>query len=175
MHHLLQVLRLGPVLALCLTVSGCFVSDAPLIGPDQASFPFERIVFEVDDRPGEPQVLARDGDAYRLTSPDSPDRTALLRLVAAGDGAWVAQMWPPPEAGEKDIPFLYALLVVGDGGAEVSAFAAMKPDDFVPQDGLVPCDNGVCIGSLEAYVAYARAQVAAGTPPETVYRILERD
>ena len=175
MRHLLPLLRLGPVLALCVAVSGCFVSDAPLIGPDEASFPFERIVFEVDDRPGERQVLERDGDAYRLASPDSPDRTALLRLVAAGDGAWVAQMWPPPEAEEKHIPYLYALLVVGDEGAEVSAYAAMKPNDFVPRDGLAPCDNGVCIGSLEAYVAYALAQVAAGTPPETVYRIIERE
>ncbi len=176
MRHLLRLLRLGPLLALSLALSGCFVSWIPLIAPDNASFPFERIVFHVADHPDEIHVLQRDGDHYRMTSADPPGKNALVRLKAVTDDVWVAQAWPPPERETgKDRPFLYALLVVGEDRAEVSAYAVVKPADFVPRAGLEPCERAICVEDLDVYAAYAVARAEAGMAPDIAYRLLERE
>lgn len=174
MRHLLPLLRLGPVLALCVAVSGCFLSRTPLILPDAAAFPYERIVFQVEDRSDDPQVLERAGEAYRIAGSGPTDGGAIVRLKAVADRSWVAQLSAPPgeeEEGE-DAVFLFALLVANEDLTEVSAYRAMKPDDFAGEPGLDLCADGVCIADLDAYATYALAEVAAGAPPDTVYRLL---
>lgn len=170
MRHLL---RFGSVLALCIAVSGCFLSRTPLVPPDAAAFPYTRIVFQVDDRSDDPQVLERAGDAYRIVGSGPTDAGAIVRLKAVADRAWVAQLSAPPEAENEDDIFLYALLVASEDLTEVSAYRAMKPDDFAGEPGLDLCADGVCIADLDAYATYAMAEVAAGAPPDTVYRLLE--
>lgn len=174
MRHLLR-----PVLflALCLGLSGCFVSKVPLVPPDAAAFPFTRIVFQVEDGSDDPQLLQRDGDAYRIVGSDPAEEGPIVRLKAVADRAWVAQLSEPmrAEGGDEDAVFLYALLVANEDLSEVSAYRAMKPDDFAGKPGLELCPDGVCIADLDAYAAYAMEHVAAGAPPDTVYRILERD
>jgi hypothetical protein len=56
---------------------------------------------------------------------------------------------------------------------KVSSYAAIRPDAFEPLPGLALCDSSVCIEDLDAYVAYARREIAAGVPPDAEYRIIE--
>lgn len=171
MRHLL---RLGPVLALCVAVSGCFLGRTPLVPPDAAAFPYTRIVFQVEDGSDDTQVLERAGDAYRIAGPDPAEPGPIVRLKAVAERTWVAQLSAPPEAEDAEAPlFLYALLVANEDLTKVSAYRAMKPDDFSGKPGLDLCSDGVCIADLDAYVTYVLAEVAAGAPPDTVYRLLE--
>jgi hypothetical protein len=54
----------------------------------------------------------------------------------------------------------------------VDSYSAVMPDDFHEVPGLSRCEDVVCIDSLDAYVAYARAGIDAGNPPDFTYRII---
>lgn len=166
-----QIRHLAAIAALCMALAGCFVSEAPLIGPEDAVFPVERLTFRSVEGDGEVQTLAREGDAYRFTAGDESDAFAFVRLREVGENQYVAALWAPPEIDEK-VPVLYAFLVADVAGRRVGSYAAVKPDDFAPLPGLELCEREVCIEDLDAYVAYARHRIAAGVPPDATYEIL---
>jgi len=167
-----RILRLVFLAVLAGGLSACFTSKTLLIAPDAAVFPHERIDFRVVDGDGTLQRLERAGDSYRLTPDPESDRFGLVRLKAAGADTFVVQFWSVPEGGDTDTQVLYALLVADPAGKRIASYASVKPDAFAPLPGLVPCGENVCIEDLEAYVAYARALVAAGAPPDQVYEIV---
>jgi hypothetical protein len=168
MRHLPRILS---ILALCLGVAACFTSPAPLIAPEDAAFPFERLTFRPAGDGGEVQTLTRDGDVYRFTNADEPDKHALLRLRAVGENLYVVAFWEPAEDAGRT-PTLYALLAADLPANRVLSYASIKPDDFAPVPGIVPCDREACIEDLDAYVAYAKGRIDAGIPPDVTYEIL---
>ena len=105
MHLASRVLSLT---LLCLGLTACFTSEEPLIGPKDAVFPFERIVFAEVDRPDDRQTWTRKGDVYSFHPDGNEEREALMRLKAVGENLYVVQM----EAGEigEEPERLYALL-----------------------------------------------------------------
>ena len=70
---------------------------------------------------------------------------------------------------------LYALLRADPSAKRVDSFAAVMPDGFQARPGLSICDKAVCIDDLDAYVAYARAQIELGAHPDAEYRIIEME
>jgi hypothetical protein len=170
MRHLPRILS---ILALCLGVAACFTSPAPLIAPADAAFPFERLTFRPLGDEDEMQTLARDGDLYRFTNATEPDKHGLVRLRAIGEDLYVVAFWLPPEAEDAEkMPVLYALLAADLPANRVLSYASIKPDDFAPVPGIVPCDREACIEDLDAYVAYAKGRIDAGIPPDVTYEIL---
>ena len=65
MHAASRILAL---VIFCLGLSACFTSEEPLIGADDAVFPFERIVFAEVSRSDDQQSWTRKGDAYSLAA-----------------------------------------------------------------------------------------------------------
>ncbi len=163
-----QILRFAPVAVLCLALAACFASKAPLIPPGNAAFPVERLTFKGDT--GDMQTLEHVGDAYRVGPPDKDGRYALLRLAPAGDDIYVAEMWAEGKQDEGGV--LHALLVVDRAAGEIASYAALRPEGFEPVPGLSSCDSNACIEDLDAYVAYAKARIAAGVAPDVVYHIV---
>ncbi|MCB1500927.1 MAG: hypothetical protein KDK07_14235 [Bauldia sp.] len=158
---------------LSISLAGCFTAKSPLIGADEAEFPYDRIVFVAIDRPEDRLILQRDGDTYLFRPSDEDERYARLRLKGFGEGFYVAQLQAPP--GEDDPGPLYAVLAVSADGRRIASHAAIRPDDFEAVPGLSLCDTSVCIDDLGAYVAYARARILAGAAPDAEYRILEAE
>lgn len=167
------VSRVLSVVLVCLGLAACFTAKEPLIGPDDAVFPFERIVFAEVSRPDDRQSLTRKGDAYSFRPDQSDEREAFVRLKQAGDNLYVFQMeFPENERTER----LYALLRADVAAGLVQSFAAIRPDAFEAQPGLSICGNDlVCIDDLDAYVAYAKGRIDAGGPPDAEYRIIEKE
>lgn len=157
----------------CLGLVACFTSTAPLIGPEDAVFPFERVVFGEVSRPDDRQTWTRKGDAYSFRPDESEEREAFMRLKPAGDNLYVVQM----EFTEDEKPMrLYALLRADLAAGRVQSFAAVRPDAFEPLPGLSVCsDDLVCVEDLDAYVAYAKGRMDAGIPPDAEYRIIEME
>ncbi len=164
--------RIVVVFALLASLAGCFMSREPLIGPDEASFPFERIMFRLDGESDGEQMLTREGDHYRMTDQKDPEHSILFRFRDVGDGAYVAQLWPPPEE-QAEEAFLYAVML--DRGETILVHGAMKPRDFTALPGLRLCDGEVCIDDLDAYADYVKQRIAAGAKPDLVHRVLERE
>jgi hypothetical protein len=168
------VARILTVVLVCLGLGGCFTAKEPLIGPDDAVFPFERIVFEEVSRPDDDrQSLIRKGDAYSFRPDASNEREALVRLKQVGDNLYVFQM-EFVENGKTER--LYALLRADAAAGLVQSFAAIRPDGFEAQPGLSVCsDDLICIDDLDAYIAYAKGRIDAGAPPDAEYRIIETE
>lgn len=167
MHLASRVLSIA---ILCIGLAACFTSKEPLIGPADAAFPFERIVFAEVSRADDPQTWVRKGDAYSWRQDENEEREAVMRLKTVGDNLYVVQM----EFVEQDQPErLYALLKADLPAKRVYSFAGIKPDDFAALPGLVLCSSNVCIEDLDAYVAYAMGLIDAGAKPDAEYAIIE--
>jgi hypothetical protein len=165
--------RVLAIVLICLGLGACFTAKEPLIRPDEAVFPFERIVFGEVTRPDDRQSLTRKGDAYSFRPDASDEREALVRLKQVGDNLYVFQMeFPENERTER----LYAMLRADVAASRVQSFAAIRPDGFEAQSGLSICsDDLVCIDDLDAYVTYAKGRIDAGAPPDAEYRIIEME
>lgn len=148
-------------------LAACFTSNTPLIGAEEAVFPYETIVFRAMDRPDDRAVWKRDGNIYGFF-PGSGDEKVAVRLKSVGDDLFVVQMQGPDD---EPAPFLYALLKVDRAAMTAESHAAIRPHDFNDMPGLSRCNEMVCIDDLNAYVAYAREQMEAGVPPFVVYKI----
>jgi len=169
MHLASRVLSIA---LLCMGLTACFTSDDPLIGPAEATFPFERIVFAEVSRADDPQTWVRKGDAYSWRPDASDEREAVMRLKAVGDDLYLVQM----EFVERDQPErLYALLKADLPAKRVYSFAGIKPDAFAGLPGLAVCESVVCIEELDAYLAYAKSRIEAGAEPDAEYAIIEME
>jgi hypothetical protein len=151
-----------------LALAGCFTSETPLIGPDDAVFPFETIVFRSMDRPDDRQTWTHEGDIYRF-APDGGDEALSVRLKPVEDDLFVVQMEGPTD---KPPAVLYALLKVDRDAMTAESHSAIMPDDFEPSPGLSQRKDMVWIDDLDAYVAYARSRMEAGVPADVVYKII---
>jgi hypothetical protein len=164
--------RVLSIALLCLSLAACFTSRDPLIGPGDATFPFDRIVFAEVSRADDRQTWTRKGDAYSWRPDENDEREAVMRLKAVGDDLYVVQM----EFVERDQPErLYALLKADLPAKRVFSFAGIKPDAFTALPGLGLCDSAVCIDDLDAYVAYAKGTIEAGAQPDAEYEIIEME
>lgn len=167
MHAASRILAL---VIFCLGLSACFTSEEPLIGGEDAVFPFERIIFAEVSRPDDRQSWTRKGDAYSWRPDESNEREAVMRLKAVGDDLYLVQM----EFAERDQPErLYALLKADLPAKRVYSFTGIKPDAFEAQPGLSICNSAVCIEDLDAYLAYAKGRIDAGVAPDAEYEIIE--
>jgi hypothetical protein len=164
-----RLLRQFAVLAITLGMAGCFTSREPLIGPEDAVFPFDRIVFGEVSRPNDRQSLVRKGDAYSFRPDDSEEREAFLRLKAVGENLYVVEM---AFTEDDQVQRLHAVLKADPAAMRVYSFAAIRPDAFVAEPGLSVCGNMACIDDLDAYVAYAIRRIEAGVPADAVYRLI---
>jgi hypothetical protein len=162
------MIRILAVLALAAGLSGCFTSDKPLIPPDKAAFPAETIVFH-ENGSDQPSKLVHERDYYVSHEKDG-DHVIQLRLMPAGDNLYVLEM----NGGDETPPlYLHAFLKVDPTAKTATSYKSVAPgkDDFGA--GLHRCDKDqVCIDSLDAYVAYAKAAVAAGQKPDAVYEFV---
>lgn len=151
------------LLFLLFSLTGCYEADRELISADDADFPFSRITYTTG---GETRALVRADGAYRIEGEDDLD--AGIRFLRIDEGTYVAQV-----SGEgPDGPVVLLALVTADfatgtaeahvtwagRSAEAAGFARCSPDSF-------------CVPSLEAYIAHARAEMAAGAEPDASYRI----
>ncbi len=152
-----------------ILLAGCFTSPESLIGADQAVFPYDKIVFAHVDHQDDRQTWVRDGDAYSFRPDERSEREARVRLMPAGDNLYVVQMELPED---EQIRRLFALVKVDLGAMTAASYSAIIPDSFKDVPGLSQCQDVVCIDSLEAYIAYARAGIDAGHPPDAEYRII---
>jgi hypothetical protein len=152
-----------------ILLAGCFTSPAPLIGADQAVFPYEKIIFADADRQDDRQTWVRQGDAYSFRPDENSTREAFVRLMPAGNNLYVVQMEFPED---EQMRRLFALVKVDLGAMTAASYSAIIPDNFQNVPGLSQCEDVVCIDSLDAYIAYARAGIEAGNPPDVTYRII---
>jgi hypothetical protein len=157
---------------ICLGLSACFTSPVPLIGPDDAVFPFDRIVFGEVSRPDDRQTWTRKGDAYSYRPDASEEREAQMRLKRVAENLYVVQM---EFTEDNQIRRVYALLKANLEAERVYAYSSIIPDNFADVPGLRKCDEVVSIDDLDTYIAYARAGMEAGHPPEAEYRIISRE
>jgi hypothetical protein len=169
MHLASRVLSIA---LLCLGLAACFTSKEPLIGAADAAFPFERIVFAEVSRADDRQTWTRKGDAYGWRPDESDEREAVMRLKAVSDGLYLVQM-EFTENGRAER--LYGVVKPDLAARRVHSYATVKPDKFEAQPGLTLCDTSVCIEDLDAYVAYAKGLIDAGTPPDAEYEIIEME
>ncbi len=169
-HIMYLAVRIISIALLCLGLAACFTSKEPLIGPEEAAFPFERIVFAEVSRADDPQTWIRKDGAYSWRQDENDEREAVMRLKSVGEDLYVVQM----AFTERNQPErLYALLKADLPAKRVYSFAGIKPDAFAARPGLGLCESAVCIEDLDAYVAYAKARIEAGDQPDAEYVIVE--
>lgn len=155
---------LAPLLAaiaLPFGLAGCFLSEQPLIPASDGYAPYAELEFHESD--GDDVVrLARDGTIYR----GSGDGGAVeITFKQIEDGLLVAQM---KDAAEER--YLYGLLRIDEASGTARAYAALSrgtDNEIVP--GMERCENLVCVSSLDAYIAHAKAVEAASPEPELTY------
>lgn len=164
-----MTVRIVAVMLLAAGLSACFSSEQPLVGPDQAVFPYETIVF-ASENGGDPQTLVHRGDAY-IAEADGPELR--MRFMPIGDGFYVAQA--AGEDGDESVR-LYGIVKLDTRAMKAMSFAVMAPGELVDQPGFSDCgDDMVCFANLDVYVDYARARIAAGADPDVIYTIISLD
>lgn len=169
MHLAHRVLLLA---LMCLGLTACFTSKEPLIGAEDAVFPFERIVFAEASRPDDRQSWTRKDGAYSWRIDEGNDREAFMRLKAVGENLYLVQM-EFTDSGKTQR--LYALVRADVPAKRVHSYASIRPDAFDVRPGLAICDSFICIDDLDAYLAYAKGFIDAGGPPDAEYAIIEME
>lgn len=167
-------LRLAALLtALSVTLSGCFISDEPLITLDNASFPFIEINYDAypftrftygADSVDYTDTFVRRGDRYMLAN-EGTDGGELL-IYDAGDGLLIGQFYTPPAPGLIDrVGYAYgAALLKPEENLIILYLVEARPEDFGP--GALECEPGnACLTDLEVLVRIAREMIATGARP----------
>ena len=151
--------------AVAIGLAGCFTAEEPLLTDANSVAPYEQITFR-ERNSDDTSTLIRDGKVYLAVG----DETNLsMRFMPLAEADWyVAEV-----SGETDggVTRLYALLNVDLAANEARTYKAIGASaDAGP--GLRECDEGmICIDSLDAYVANARAAIDAGAEPDATYDI----
>jgi hypothetical protein len=156
--------------SLAMGLSGCFISETPLIGPEDAVFPYETISYK-QPSDEKPEKLVRQGDSYVITAADS-SATVEVRFKDLGDGLYLAQF-----SGEDNgkVSILYSVLKVDFDKKTAESYKAVGKDEFV-REGLRKCGDGtLCIDDLDVYLELARSAIAAGEEPDVTYEIISTE
>jgi hypothetical protein len=149
-------------------LAGCFTSDKPLFTDDQAAAPYAKITFAEEGSPEDKTTMTREGKAYVA---DLDDGTMTLRFMPLGDNLYLTE-----STGEEDgkLLRLYAVVQLDPAQNVAMAHKVMAADSDIGQ-GLPNCHRQdmdmVCIENVDAYVALAKATIAAGTKPDTTYNV----
>lgn len=163
--------RFLPMLAILLAalgLAGCFTSDKPLFTDDQAPAPYAKITFAEQGSPEDKTTLTREGTRYLARIDDG---TMTMRFMALGDDLYLAET----SAEEDDkVERLYAVLKLDTAQNVALAYKVIAADDDVGP-GLPKCTredmDAICIEDVDAYVALAKAAIAAGTETELTYSV----
>ncbi len=162
-----RFLALSVSLFAAFGLAGCFTSDRPLFGDDQAVAPYARITFAEHNSPEDKTTVTRAGKAY-VGKIDNGTMT--LRFLPVGDDLYVAESTAEQQGKTQR---LYAVVRLDAKKNRAMAYKAMAHDgDAGP--GLVACGDNmdmVCIEDVAAYEALARAAIAAGAEPDTIYDV----
>ena len=163
-----RFLPLFAILLAAFGLAGCFTSDTPLFTDDQAAAPYAKITFAEQNSPEDKTTLTREGKAYVAKLADG---TMTMRFMPLGDDLYLAE-----SAGEQDgkVLRLYAVLKLDTAQNVALAYKVSAKDDDVGP-GLPKCKHddidAICIEDVNAYVALAKAAIAAGAEADTTYSV----
>jgi hypothetical protein len=161
-------MRTGPILAvifLAAGLAGCFTSDKDLIGDADSATPFTKITF-AEQNAKERTTATRTGKVYVAKQKDG---SLTLRFKAVGTDLFLTEMSGRDKNGK--VERLYALLKLDRATNTATTYKAIaSKEDIGP--GLRDCKDGtVCIDDLNAYLALAKAALAAGGKPDATYKV----
>jgi hypothetical protein len=156
--------------ALALGLSGCLVSQFPIIAPGEAAFPLADRVSAERFKPGENNSWEHDanesayraGAGYVVTHENGDEMELTLKRIA--QNTFIAQ------TKEKEGDYLYGLLVFE--GNTIYEYA-IDCDDFSlaeqQQYGLVKKDDDCSVTSAQGLAAGYLAQLQKGSKPSGAY------
>ncbi|MEP0944214.1 MAG: hypothetical protein ABJH63_19765 [Rhizobiaceae bacterium] len=155
-----------------LMLSGCFVSERPLISAAEADYPFQSITYEF---PGEDDrvTLVRTGESYTAPAEEG-DGKLLLKQIS--DDTYVLQI-EFLEGGKPSFLFALAKLAADKKSLVLIKPFAQEADLEVARrgdHGLKPCaadPDVICLTTLDGYVKYALDSDAAGHRSITVVEL----
>ncbi len=156
------------ILLAAIGLAGCFTSDKPLFSDDQAVAPYAKITFAEQGSPDDKTTVIREGKSY-VAKLDDGDMT--MRFMPLGDDLYLAE-----SSGEQDgqLLRLYAVVRLDTAQNLAMAYKVMATDGDAGQ-GLSTCQRQdmdiICIEDVDAYVALAKAAIAAGADPDTTYSV----
>jgi hypothetical protein len=148
-------------------LSGCYISETPLIEARDAVFPYETIRYREADG-GELMSMVHEDGAYVMRKDGEPGELQ-IRFKAIGDDLYLAQL-SAEEGGKPAILFSVVKVDWKHKTAESYKAVADMADEG---PGLRKCGSSqLCIDDLEKYLTLAREAVATGKPAVT-YEIVE--
>ena len=162
-RHLLLVVLVG------LGLTGCFTADKSLIPDSKAVTPYAKLTFNEKGSPEDRTTMQREGTAYVGTG-DNGAKVA-MRFMPVGDNLYLTEV-----SGETDgqLTRLYALLKF-DAAAKVATIYKSVAGKADGGAGLPHCQRQdmdmVCIEDVNAYIALAKAAIAAGEEPVSTYEV----
>jgi hypothetical protein len=160
-------LLLLTTLVLGTALSGCYISETPLIGARDAVFPYETIRYR-EANGSELMTMVHEGDAYVMRKDGEPGELQ-FRFKEIGKDLYLAQLIGD-EGGKPAI--LYSVVRVDWKNRTADSYKAVA-DMADEGPGLSKCGNSeLCIDDLEKYLTIARQAVATGKPA-AAYEIVE--
>ena len=151
-----------------LGLAGCFSSAKPLFTDDQAVAPYAKIAFVQHGSTDDKTALTRQGKAYVTKTKDG---TTTMRFMPLGDDLYLAESTAETEGKSMR---LYGVVKLDPAKKVATTYKTYARDgDMVP--GLTACEAGktdtLCIEDIDAYVALAKAAIAAGGKPDMTYDV----
>jgi hypothetical protein len=162
--------RLALLAALALGLSGCLVSQFPIIAPGEAAFPLADRVSAERFKPGDNNNWEHDtnesayraGAGYVVTHENGEEMELTLKRIA--QNTFIAQ------TKGKEGGYLYGLLV--SEGNTIYEYA-IDCDDFSPEEqqryGLVKQDDDCSVTSVQGLAAGYLAQLQKSGKPSGAY------
>ncbi len=159
------------VLSATLLLAGCFVSEAPLIGPGNAVYPFQSMVlYDASGDEEDTATLARRGDVYVDLAGEDEGQ---YMLAAIDDDLYLAQMRVQDDTGK--VSWIYGIVqFAGDEFFILSPLCRDAPEGALNSAGIGKGGDGnfCTISSLDQLEALARIVVGSDIERAT-FRILE--
>jgi hypothetical protein len=155
------------IVSLSAVLSGCYISETPLVDARDAVFPYKTISYR-EANGGDLMTMVREGGAYVMRKEGEPEELQ-FRFKKIGGDLYLAQL-SADQGGKPAI--LYAVIKVDWKKKTAESYKAVA-DMSEEGPGLRKCGNSeLCIDDLQVYLKLARAAVAAGKPA-TTYEIVE--
>lgn len=130
---------LAVTLAITLALSGCISSVTPLISPQNADYPFQRITFIArgDEDQGKDAVeitLFRQGDVYVELNKDSAEHYLFKRVA---EDLYIGQMSETDDEGELQLLYGVVQIQAKTGMNILSSMCDEVPEDALKATGIV--------------------------------------
>ncbi len=146
-------------------LAGCFTSDKPLVTDETSATPYKKITFYNEE--DKPLVYVLDGKRYKATGEDG--QATYLNLKAVDADTFVAQL-TNDETDTTDPHILYGFMQIDAAANQARLWKMIGTKDDV-RPGLRACNDVICIDDLDAYIAYAKASMAAGDTPDSEMKV----